>query len=143
MVCPNCGTPIPLDNNLCPVCYTRCEPQEPTTPELPAATVTKTKSGGGFWEAVKLYFINGLDFSGRATRSQFWWGALFSIVLLLIINQIPLLNIIGTLILGICGLSLSVRRLHDVGKSATWLLFLLLPGLGHLILLILYCSPSK
>ena len=40
-------------------------------------------------------------------------------------------------------LALSVRRLHDVGKRWVWILFLLLPVVGWIILIVLYASEQK
>ena len=34
-----------------------------------------------FGEAVKLFFSNYVNFSGRSTKSEFWWGYLFCVVI--------------------------------------------------------------
>jgi len=39
-------------------------------------------------------------------------------------------------------LGLGARRLHDIGKSAWWLLVVLVPLLGAFYLVYLYCQPS-
>jgi uncharacterized membrane protein YhaH (DUF805 family) len=39
-------------------------------------------------------------------------------------------------------LGLQFRRLHDIGKSAWWLLVALVPILGFIYLIYLYCQPS-
>ena len=40
-------------------------------------------------------------------------------------------------------LSLSVRRLHDIGRSGCWLWILLIPGLGEIVLIIFWILDSE
>ena len=98
----------------------------------------------GFVDAVKSAYTNYANFSGRARRSEYWWFALFNqlagfLVLLLIGSMIAVSGdgaaagalgllwlVITFFAFGLPGLSLTVRRLHDLGYSgATLLLFLL------------------
>ncbi|HXQ47029.1 MAG TPA: DUF805 domain-containing protein, partial [Caulobacteraceae bacterium] len=39
-------------------------------------------------------------------------------------------------------LGIAVRRLHDIGKSGWWLLVALVPLLGAIYLIYLYCQPT-
>lgn len=98
-------------------------------------------------------------FSGRATRSEFWFFYLFNILAAISFFVIELLlavvfdgmtsTVIATLFyLGyslaviVPGLAVSVRRLHDTGKSG-WLLFLvLIPLVGSLVILVFYILGS-
>ena len=89
----------------------------------------------GFVEAVKLYFYNYSNFSGRSTESEFWWvvlfnmlasiplyivdGILYSITDSFIFTFIP--SALWALVNLVPGLSLCTRRLHDTGHSAVWL----------------------
>ena len=41
------------------------------------------------------------------------------------------------------GLAVSVRRLHDIGRSGWWLLLSLIPLVGAIILIIWYCTDSQ
>ncbi len=80
-----------------------------------------------FIDAVKSVFTNFANFNGRARRSEYWYFALFSIILrvpimLLVDNQT--IDLIIGLALLIPSLSVAVRRMHDVGKSG-W--FILIP----------------
>ena len=52
------------------------------------------------------------------------------------------LNLVLGLALLLPGLGLSVRRLHDIGKSGWWLLIALIPLVGAIILLVWYCKES-
>ena len=87
------------------------------------------------------------DFSGRARRREYWTFALVNclIALLLLIlglafgEDSPASNILVTifyLIMLIPNLSVSVRRLHDIGKSGWWLFIGLVPLVGSLLLLV-------
>ncbi len=63
--------------------------------------------------AIKLFFINYLNFSGRASRAEFWWVYLA----LTIIGFVPLVGIFIQLVASIGLISLTSRRLQDVGFS--------------------------
>ena len=70
-------------------------------------------------QAWKSGFKNWLDFRGRASRSEYWWFYLLSVLIAIIVN----LHIVS-IVLYIPLLSLTIRRLHDIGKSWYSLLFL-------------------
>lgn len=76
---------------------------------------------GQAWTA---FWANLFNFSGRATRAEYWWIALLVLVLNSVI-AIPLLllPVIGSTMLSVVvaafTLALYVRRFHDVGL-ATW-----------------------
>lgn len=108
-----------------------------------------------FVEAIKTCLVEKYcTFSGRATRSEFWWFHLFTSLLIygsifLGIWMYPnnpeiVFGISGVvmLFLIIPNLSVTVRRLHDVGKSGWYLLMGLIPYIGAIILLIQYITPS-
>ena len=87
------------------------------------------------------------DFSGRARRREYWTFALVNclIAMLLLIlglafgEDSPASNIMVTifyLIMLVPNLSVSVRRLHDIGKSGWWLFIGLIPLIGSLLLLV-------
>lgn len=79
------------------------------------------------------------DFSGRASRSEFWCFFVFVIIAQALAGFVGLIFGVGPVLSGIVGallivpqLSVAVRRLHDVGKSgrellAPCLMFLALP----------------
>lgn len=92
----------------------------------------------GFGEAIKLGFKNYTNFSGRASRSEYWWWCLLSFIL----GCIPIVNIIYGLATIIPGIALCIRRLHDTGRSGWWLLLILIP-LVNLVLIYFYCQPSQ
>lgn len=83
-----------------------------------------------FTEAIKsVLWTNYKNFSGRARRSEYWYYVLFSIlasvVLTLItafIPQLGLLTGLFSLYIIIPNYAVTVRRLHDVGKSGKLIL---------------------
>lgn len=95
-----------------------------------------------FVEAIKLYFINYANFTGRSTVSEYWWAYLFNYLASLALSFIPVVGSIATLGLLIPGIAISVRRLHDTGKAWTYLLMGLIPLAGPIILIIRYCKSS-
>lgn len=88
-----------------------------------------------FQEAIRICFVKYADFTGRASRPEFWWFALFiilSVTALSYIDQIlPNIFMILTLM---PLLAVGARRLRDSGTSVWWLFGLLIPVGGIIIL---------
>ena len=81
--------------------------------------------------AIKLFFVNYFNFSGRASRAEFWWVYLA----LTLIGIVPIVGIFIQLVTFIGFISLTSRRLQDVGFSgwyqlALYLTLMLPVGLG-------------
>ena len=104
-------------------------------------------------EAVKTCLVDKYaTFSGRATRSEYWYLVLFGYLLAFIIVfvgmsvespelMIGLSTVLG-LILFVPSLSVCVRRLHDTGRSGWWYLLILIPYVGGIALFIIFCLKS-
>ena len=77
--------------------------------------------------SIKTCFRKYADFSGRAQRSEFWWFFLFILVPLVILSIIPLVVL---LLLGVLlpYIAVTVRRVHDTGRSAWWVIIILVMG---------------
>lgn len=88
-----------------------------------------------FGQSIKTCFSKFVTFSGRASRSEYWWFAL----LCFFVGWIPVVN----LLLILPGLAVAVRRLHDIGKSGWNLLWVIIPFLGALYLLWLHIQESQ
>ena len=97
---------------------------------------------------------NYANFSGRATRSEYWGFVLFSCLAYFVIAFV--LALLGgsedeiNTIIGLLGLALflpslavAVRRLHDTDRSGWWLLLGLIPFVGAVVLLVFYCQDSR
>jgi uncharacterized membrane protein YhaH (DUF805 family) len=94
------------------------------------------------------------DFSGRASRSEYWLFVLvfviiYAVCLLIDYNTfwsgqmtIMPLSTAAYLVHFIPGLAVLVRRLHDTDRSGWWLLISLVPVLGSLWLLVLLCTEG-
>ncbi len=84
-----------------------------------------------FGEAIKSGFRNYVTFSGRATRSEYWYWTLFmvlgSVGAFILDSGLGTFGMLGglfALAMFLPANAVSVRRLHDTGRSAWWLLFL-------------------
>ncbi len=105
------------------------------------------------------YFIyclkNYFNFSGRATRSEFWYFTLFCLLFGMLIMLIEymlgignvketgILSLIFDLALVFPSLAVSTRRLHDTNRSGWWNLIILVPIIGIIVLIVFYCQDSK
>lgn len=89
------------------------------------------------------------DFSGRARRKEFWMFYLINLLFAFIagfldgIFDLTLLSVIYPVLIFIPALSVSIRRLHDAGKSGWMYLIFLIPIIGSIWLLILLCTNSQ
>ena len=113
----------------------------------------------GFTDAVRNALMNNyVNFNGRASRSEYWWFFLFTIILQFIALPIDIvvlgydmmdpgaIQIVGTiagLALFLPGLCVLVRRLHDLGKSGWWFLIALIPFLGIIVLLVFMVTEGE
>lgn len=103
-----------------------------------------------FGEAVKKTLTeNYCNFSGRASRSEFWWFQLFLLIVSSVASGLSyaisgndVLSYIINLIFFLPGLGLSVRRLHDTGKSGWLYLLNLVICIGSIILIVFYAKES-
>ena len=103
-----------------------------------------------FTDAIKSVFSQYAGFSGRARRSEYWYFTLFNFIISTVFSllgqKIGFFSIIGglfSLAVLIPGLAVAVRRLHDIGKSGWFLLFILIPLVGAIILIIWDCQDSQ
>ena len=129
--------------------------------------------GASFGEAVKRFFQRYAQFRGYASRSEYWWVALFNgliglglyFLLFMVVGLgaaadgssddvgagvgigmivVWLLFFAYAIATFIPGLALTVRRLHDVGKPGAWWFIQLIPfGIGTVWFLILMASESR
>lgn len=94
-----------------------------------AVPLNKPYYGCSIQEAFLRFWKKYVVFKGRASRSEFWWWTLASLViqvaLSLIIdasdNHLSFLSTLWGLAIFIPGIALAIRRLHDINKSGWWL----------------------
>lgn len=124
-----------------------------------------------FIEAVRNCLSQYAGFQGRAPRSEFWWFSLFTLLVDLAIMLVGGMLISGTIMniqangesvaswyamtapnwmmslahlaLFLPTLAVTVRRLHDVGRSGWWIFIMLVPLFGLLLLLFWWVQPSQ
>lgn len=123
--------------------------------------------GASFGQAIKRFFKKYATFSGRASRSEFWWMYLFGWLAEIAIFIIAAIGGLLTtdpshpetsgegavaggfvfiafiLVMIVPAVALLVRRLHDIDFSAWWLLLLLALSIGMLVLFIFALLPSN
>ena len=105
-----------------------------------------------YLELLKKYAV----FSGRARRKEYWMFILFNIIFAVVAMILDFILAIATegigygLFYGLYvlamltpGLAVSVRRLHDVGKSGWMILIYLIPLIGAVWLLVLMVTDSN
>jgi uncharacterized membrane protein YhaH (DUF805 family) len=105
-----------------------------------------------YLEVLKKY----AQFDGRARRKEYWMFALINLVITFVLITID--SLIGTfspqagigLLSGLYALAVlipsiavSVRRLHDTGRSGWWLLIILIPIIGGIVYLIFMVLDSQ
>lgn len=75
-----------------------------------------------FVSAVQSGFRNYAKFKGRAGRSEFWWWTLFTVVVQSATSGLgDAVGGVVSLAVLVPGLAVHVRRLHDTGRSAWWM----------------------
>ena len=96
------------------------------------------------------------DFKGRARRTEYWMFTLVNVIISLSLVMIDgkmgvsifddiaygYLTLFYSLAVFIPGLAVTVRRLHDIGKSGWWYLVGLIPLIGGIWLLILLVTEG-
>lgn len=102
-----------------------------------------------FGESIKTCFTKYADFSGTASRSEYWYFALFAFICyfaafaLDVAANTPVFFLLLVLGFLIPGLAVGARRLRDAGMSPYLLFLELVPFFGSLALIVLFCQPSK
>lgn len=106
-----------------------------------------------FLISIKTCFNKYKTFSGRASRSEFWWFFLFVLIVNTIATTIDVIFFnfsfseygvtfsLANIIILLPQLSVAIRRLHDINKSGKWYL-IILTGLGILVLFYWWARKS-
>lgn len=116
----------------------------------------------GFGEAVKRFYSQYAQFSGRASRSEYWWVFLYLAIISTVISvlgvtvgtsasgqpngigdALSMLELLFAVVHIVPNLALGARRLHDTNRSGWFQLIALIPFLGVLVLLVLFALSPK
>lgn len=73
-----------------------------------------------FPNAVKSSFRNYANFKGRATRSEFWWWTLFTVIVSAAVSGYSGVDSIASAALFLPSIAVGCRRMHDTGRSGWW-----------------------
>jgi len=90
-------------------------------------------------------------FSGRSRRAEYWYFVLFNFIISAVLGIISavvddksgILGSLYSLAVLIPGLAVSVRRLHDIGKSGWMVLIAFIPLIGAIWIIILTATDSN
>lgn len=117
-----------------------------------------------FFDSIKAFWRGYATFKGRTSRAGFWWAMLFLALAGAAISiAFPGKNVVETIWDGfevmdykesamenlwslavlLPSISITVRRLHDMGRSATSFWWLLVPFAGGIMMLIWMLQPSQ
>lgn len=109
-----------------------------------------------FIESVKSCFEKYATFSGRASRPEYWYWILFTLIASFILDLIGasllgfnlaegakynIFSALFSLVTFLPGLAVSARRLHDVNRSGWWML-IAFTIIGLIPLTIWYCQKG-
>jgi uncharacterized membrane protein YhaH (DUF805 family) len=128
------------------------------------ARVTVSASASGvqstLWERRMNWYLGVLkkyaDFTGRARRKEYWFFVLFNLIISCVLSVIDVFVgtynaavgvgiLSGLYALGVLipGIAVTVRRLHDTGRSGWWILIALVPLVGWIVLIIFMFLDSQ
>lgn len=167
MHCPYCQSPLKIKKNYCYHCGHILDGEADKI--LKSQSLADIPNGFSHTidgpTAFALCIANKLaDFEGRSSRQEFFYFLLIALLLSVflgfllqwlipadIINlKTTVLSLIVTLIYGVFAsvlyfalISVTVRRLHDIGKSGLNILWVALPILGWLYIFYLCCKKSE
>ena len=109
----------------------------------------------GFTAAIRSGFDHYVKFDGRASRSAYWWWALFVFIVGIVANVLDgvfglqqfrefngqmyaaggVISGLATLALLLPNISVTIRRLHDTDRSGWWWFIVIFPVIGWIIYL--------
>ncbi|MET7308089.1 DUF805 domain-containing protein [Streptomyces sp. NPDC005134] len=99
-----------------------------------------------YLDVLKKYAV----FSGRARRQEYWMYTLFTciaVIILAVLDAVlgtsPTIIAIYYVAVLLPTLGVSVRRLHDTGRSGWWLLFGIVPLVGGITILVFTCLEGE
>ncbi len=99
-----------------------------------------------YLEVIQKYAV----FDGRARRKEYWMFFLFNIIIAIVLSIIEgsvgspgILSTLYSLAVLLPSIGVSIRRLHDTGRTGWWLLIGLIPLLGLIILLVFMAQEGE
>lgn len=102
-----------------------------------------------FLDALKRGFITKFcNFSGRASRSEFWWMMLAGFLIDGIVfgascASHSFLENLLSIVVALPMIGVTVRRLHDIGRGGGWIFIYLIPIVGQVLMIFWGVQPSE
>lgn len=109
-----------------------------------------------FGQSVSHVLSNLTNFRGRASRSEFWWWYVFTIIVSVLAWVIEgllgdrangtfagAITFVVGFVLFLATLAVAVRRLHDTGRSGWWVLLYFVCCIGQIILIVFWVQASQ
>lgn len=134
-----------------PVTSTLLSPDDTSSTDDDSLLHDDIKDGFFYNYFVKQFIGKYLDFSSTIGRERFWLAYLY--YMLVLIGAVAVDIILGdwffvitsmvSLVLAIPSIALQVRRLHSINKSGWWILISVIPVIGAIWLLVLYCKKEE
>jgi uncharacterized membrane protein YhaH (DUF805 family) len=129
----------------------------------PTDDLSQPYYGASIAEATRRFWKKYATFTGRASRSEYWWWTLIAVIVGVVIEILSavgnagsngsgpggltvfalILSILWLLATIVPSLALVVRRLHDANYNGWFILLGLIPFVGGLILLVFMLLPSN
>ena len=99
-----------------------------------------------FGQSISTCLRKYVTFSGRASRSEFWWWYLFSIlvnwavqIVGTLVGETTIISLVVGLILLLPNLAVTVRRYHDSDHSGWWVVC----PIYNIVLLFIKSTPGE
>lgn len=143
--CRGCGHSLHVTAPSCPHCGA---PQQAVASAVNGDGIRRT-----FGNSISICYSKFASFGGRAPRAEYWWFALFNGLVMIGIAVIAgliepdaikmFIGIGNLLFFFLPGLSVSVRRLHDINRSGWWFLVVAIPLIGSILLIVWFATRGN
>lgn len=93
-----------------------------------------------------------VTFSGRAQRAEYWTFGFVNFVILMVLVGIGELGgvkwatnigVLFALVIALPTIAVTIRRLHDIGRTGWWWLIQLVPYVGPIVMIVFGCFDSQ
>lgn len=153
--CGNCGAQLDDSAMFCNVCGNEADNSNYVVQSTNTDYNTNDTSRNIF-ESYKLFWENYVNFSGRTNRKDFWQTLSVNFIISFALNLplqmieetttfksiIAFITLLFSAAIFIPNLSLGIRRIRDAGYNWQMIFIALLPIIGWIILIVIYCKDS-